>query len=353
MVKNKSDIIIINAFPKDEGKILLLTEQLMYLKKLNKPILLVSGCPVPEFIENKVDYLIVNTENEIIGKDYSNYLRENDIHDFAFDRISDSNREFWFYWSNVNSTITKNIKLGFNLAKLLGYETAFYTEDDNIWKDGSFEYINDNLNKLNEGVYKMSGIIGEQVGLGEPMIFTTFFFANVDYFYDTFTIPHNAEEWYDLNNIKNYKLSKTYETLFYHFFKKDLHIFYNTKTQFDELLEPKLIKIGLGLNDRRHSEKNLLNTFFTVLPTKNKEKMLVLLNRSDYLKTGGKQYNATIYYDGVYNFKNTTNPMEYHIRLIPNEIKKIKIEIEGYGNIEIDCDLNSIVNNGLFFYNVI
>jgi hypothetical protein len=349
MVKNKSDIIIINAFPNNEEKILLLTEQLMYLRKLNKPILLVSGCPVPEFIENKVDYLLVNTENEIIGKDFPNYLRQNGIHDFAFDVMHNELVEFWFYWANVNSTITKNIKLGFNLAKLLGYETAFYTEDDNIWKDGSFEYINNTLDKLKTNSYKMGGIIGEQVGLGEPMIFTTFFFADIEYFCNKFTVPHNVKEWYDLDNIRKYSLNKTYEILFYHFFKKDRILFYNTKTQFDELLDPNSTKIGLNLNDRRHSEKSLINTFFTILPREGTdEKYLILFNRSDYLKTGRKVYNVDVYYDDMYRVTNTIVPLEYSMYLVPNEIKKVKLIIENYGTLDIDCDNKSVLNNGLF-----
>ena len=348
MEKNKSNIIIINAFPKNEEKILLLTEQLMYLRKLNKPILLVSGCPVPEFIENKVDYLLVNTENEIIGKDHSNYLRKNDIHDFAFDVMYGESVELWFYWANVNSTITKNIKLGFNLAKLLGYETAFYTEDDNIWKDGSFGYINNTLDKLKTNSYKMGGIIGEQVGLGEPMIFTTFFFADIEYFCNKFTVPHDVKDWYDLNNIRKYNLNKTYEILFYHFFKKDRTLFYNTKIQFDELLDPNSTKIGLNLNDRRHSEKSLINTFFTILPSDGtNEKYLILFNRSDYLKTGTKLYNIGVYYDNTHQVTNTINPLEYYIHLVPTNIKKVKLVIENYGTLDIDCDNEVVVNNGL------
>jgi hypothetical protein len=310
---------------------------------------LVSGCPVPEFIENKVDYLLVNTENEIIGKDFSNHLRQNGIHDFVFDVTNSGSYEFWFYWANVNSTITKNIKLGFNLAKLLGYKTAFYTEDDNVWKDGSFGYINNTLDKLKTNDYKMGGVIGEQVGLSEPMIFTTFFFANIEYFCHKFTIPHDAKDWYNLDNIRKYNLNKTYEILFYHFFKNDRTLFYNTKIQFDELLDSNATKIGFGLNDRRHSEKSLINTFFTLLPKDGTdEKYLTLLNRSDYLKTGGKIYNVDIYYDDMYRVTITIKPLEYYMYVVPNQFKKIKLVIENYGTLDIDCDNQSIVNNGLF-----
>lgn len=353
MEKNKSDIIIINAFPNNDDKILLLVEQLMYLKKLNKPILLVSGCSVPEFIQKKVDYLLVNTENEVIGKDYSNYLRQHNIHEFVFDVMEDAPRELWFYWANVNSTITKNIKLGFNLAKLLGYTTAFYTEDDNVWKDGSFDYINNTLSKLKTGDYRMGGVIGEQVGIEQPMIFTTFFFADIQYFCTKFTIPHDAKDWYDLGKIKKYNLNKTYETLFYDFFKNDRTMFYNTKKQFDSLLDGGSTNIGFGLNDRRHSEKSLINTFFTVLPKDgSNEKYLVLFNRSDCLKTGTKVYNVSVYYNDVFQVTTNVNPLEYFMYLLSDDIKKIKLMIKDYGTIDIDCSRESIVNNGLYLNNI-
>ena len=233
MQKNKSDIIIINSFPANDDKILLLGEQVRELKKLNKPILLISGCPVPEFIQKNVDYLLINTENDILGQDWFYMLRSNNIYDFGFDFSEIGNDDVHFYSSNVNQTITKNIKLGFSLAKSLGYRNAFYTEDDNIWKSGSFDYINDNLNKLNHGNYIMAGVLAEQIGLEEPMMFTTFFFANIQYFTQKFIIPHDINDWYDLGNVKKFKLNKTYEIMFYNFFKNDLNYFYNTHKQFN------------------------------------------------------------------------------------------------------------------------
>ena len=52
---DKNELIIINAFPKDETKIKMLERQLSYLKQLNLPILIISGCTVPEYLSNQVD----------------------------------------------------------------------------------------------------------------------------------------------------------------------------------------------------------------------------------------------------------------------------------------------------------
>jgi len=351
LTKNKSDIIIINAFPSNNDKILLLGEQINSLRGIDKPILLISGCPVPEFIVKSVDYFLLNTENEIIGKDWSYFLRKNGVNDFGFDYSEIGADDVHFYSPNVNSTITKNIKLSFNLAKLLGYKNAFYTEDDNIWKRGSFDYINDNLNKLNGGYFKMAGVIAEQIGLKEPMIFTTFFFTNIDFFTEKFVLPHDVKDWYNLDNVLKFKLNKTYEILFYHFFNDELQYFYNTEKEFNQILFSPTPNVLFGLNDRRHSEKNLLDTFFTILPNLENNKTLMLLNRSDYLKTGGKDYDCLIYYNDNPTPTNLKlKPIEYFSVKLNDSVTKIKVSVIGYGDIILDCDINSVLNNGLIVH---
>jgi hypothetical protein len=351
----KGDIVIINAFPNNEEKLMLLVEQLGYLTKLGKPILLISGCPVPEFIENKVQYLFINTENEIIGKDFSYFLHKNGIHDFAFDFFQNESMRADFYWSNVNCTIAKNIKLGFELAKSLGYKHAFYTEDDNIWKDGSFGYIENNLNKLKSGKFKVSGVMGNQHESVELMIFTTFFFAEVNYFCNKFTIPVNSSEWYDINNVVKYRLNKIFEDSFYHLLLDELHLFHNSEPEFLEILEnePSNRKnFAWGIYNRRNSEKNLINTFFTVLPTNTGEKHLMLNNQSFYLKTGGKTYTIEISLDGNYDSTITVDSGTYYTAKVPDNVKLVTLNIHGYGVVNINATPEAINHNGYITYQI-
>ena len=185
----KDELIIINAFPKDETKIKMLERQLSYLKQLNLPILIISGCTVPEHITNQVDYVIINTENELLDRDWTYNLIENKLSSF-FDYVRLDGVEFHFYWPHVNSTITKNIKLSFKVAKTLGYKNVFYTEDDNIWKEDSFDYIKDNLNAIKERNYKFGGVCGDQQPINYKIIFTTFFFGNVDFICEHLSLIH-------------------------------------------------------------------------------------------------------------------------------------------------------------------
>ena len=346
----RDNIIIINAFPSNDNKIKMLEEQISYLKKLNIPILVVSGCKVPENIVNEIDYLIINKDNEIIGKDFYYNIYKSEIFDFTYDYISHNNDNIRYYWSNVNSTITKNIKIGFNLAKTLGYKSAFYTEDDNIWKLGSFNYINENLNALSNG-YKISGVIGEFVEKEYPIIFTTFMFADVMYMCENFTLPDTKDEWYDLDNIKKYKLNLAYEAVVYHLFKDKLNLIYNTIDSCNKLIESKDDCIQWGINDRRHSEKNLIDTFFTIIPTNTTdEKKLLLHNQSFYLKEGAKNYNIKIYYDDVFFDTVDLEPYTYNVRSMVDGVKEVKLIISGYGEKIIKCD-HTINYNGIYFYN--
>lgn len=349
----RNDIVIINAFPNNEEKLMLLVEQLGFLTKLGKPILLISGCAVPEFIEKKVEYLFINTENEVIGKDYSYFLSKNGIHDFAFDFFENDTMRSDFYWSNVNCTIAKNIRLGFYLAKTLGYKYALYTEDDNIWKDGSFAYIEHNLNKLKFENYRMAGVMGKQHESDELMIFTTFFFAEIEYFCNKFTIPVNSSEWYDIENVRKYKLNKIFEDAFYYLLKDDIKYFYNSEDNFLEMLEHdsnNRKNFAWGIYNRRNSEKNLINTFFTILPTNTGEKHLMLNNQSFYLKNGGKTYTIDIILDDIHETTITIDSGTYYAVKVPDNISQVSLNIHGYGLVNLSTSSDVICNNGYLRY---
>lgn len=348
----KENIIIINAFPSNDYKISLLREQIFYLKQINIPILLISGCEVPDDIKVDITYLVINTENEYIGKDFCTFLKQNNIHDFAFDFFYDGDTRFDFYWSNVNCTITKNIKLGFSIAKALGYKTAFYTEDDNIWKNGSFDYINDILLKLNSDLFKIGGVLGKQHQSELLMVFTTFFFSNVNYFLDKFILPINSSEWYDINNVNRFGLQRIYEDVFYRLFSDDINmgLFYNTEKQFLDMLENDPCNrknFAWGIYNRRNDEFNLFKTFFTILPTNKGEKVLILNNRTDYLLDGVKTYNISIDYDGKFFTTLELKPHTYYMFKLDDSVKNVGLIIDNYNFLEISADPNIVVNNGL------
>lgn len=349
-MKNNKELIVINAIPNNQQKINMLEDQIFYFKKLELPIMVVSGCPIPPHITEQIDYSIVNTDNEVIEKDYSHKMYSMGLYDLSydFDELHDS--ICFFYWKNVNSTITKNIKLAFNTAKILGYERVLYTEDDNIFKDGSFDYLNENMNALRNGNYKMAGWVGE-LYQDMPMMCTAFFFADVKWFVDNFTLPHMKDEWYGYNTTVKYHLHRPYEYVFYKLFEKKLDYFYDSVESYRELEQRNTNStlMEFGKSNRRFNEKNLIDTFFTVLPINNdseRKKVLFLSNKSSYLPKGEKDYHVSIFINHVFHKDVIIPPNNWYREYISNEVDTIKLSISGYGYKTIDCDYSSINNNG-------
>jgi hypothetical protein len=352
-MQNK-EIIIINAFPNNSNKIAILENQVDNLLGLNIPILLVSGCDVPSKIVSKVNYVLINKDNDVLEKDFSFNLAKNGINNFPYDYYDLGNLSVKFYWPNVNSTIVKNIKLGFNLAKSLGFKHALYTEDDNIWKPGSFDYVRENLDALNNN-YQFGGVIGE-LDNGLPMIFTTFFFADVDFMCEEFILPDKKEDWYNIDIVKKYNLNLAFESCFYFFFKSRLDSFYNSRNSFNKLISTNENNnlFGWGIYDRRQNEKNLFNTFFTVLPTNKDTKVLFLFNQTHYLKHGPYSYEISIFYDDTLVEKLILEPHNYFHRLVPENTQNVGLIVSGTNNIgnciEISCDPHKVNNNGQLIY---
>jgi hypothetical protein len=351
-MQSKDELIIINAIPNNEEKIEMLERQISYLKNLNMPIMIVSGCEVPTYISSDVEYVIVNTDNEVIGTDYSNKMYDHGLTDLSCDYSAFGDYTFFFYWRTVNSTITKNIKLGFNAANILGYKRVFYTEDDNLFKEKSFYYLNENLDAIRSGKYKMAGWTGE-LAPNVPMMCTAFFFADVKWLIDNLTLPHMKDEWYDYDTTVKYHLHKPYEYVYYKLFENKFDVFYNSIESYREL-ERNNIDFQLmefGKSNRRFSEKNLINTFFTVMPvtnTPNKSKLLVMKNNTSYLPTGAKNYSVQIFKDDILYNTITLNAESWFYELIDDNIKEIKLIINGGGLTQktIPCSYESISNNG-------
>jgi hypothetical protein len=345
-VMDKEKLIIINGYPNTLRKIEIVEKQLKYLKKLGYPILFVSGCKVPSSILDQVDYFILNTNNEPLGKDFTYNLLQLGHWDASFTFIDFGTSSADFYSEVPNNIITENIKLGFNLAKTLGYKSVFYTEDDNIFKDNALDFIKDNLDLIKKDQHKIITVIGPQVQSNFLMAFTTFFFANIDFFIKNFNIPTKKEDWYQPELISKYSLHKTYEGTFYDLLKNKLDLVLNIEPEFVKLHKQGYIEWGIV--NRYQNEKYLIDNYFTVLPHLNGTKHLFLFNWSSYLINDIKSYNIKVYFDN----KLVTEPYLatagcWFIQSIPEEIQQVTLDIEGYGQKVLETSWEIIKYNGL------
>jgi hypothetical protein len=142
-----------------------------------------------------------------------------------------------------------------------------------------------------------------------------------------------------------------YEAVVFNLFKNQLNLINNTEQSFSRLIKNGSELMEWGINDRRHTEKNLIDTFLTVMPTNiNDDKILVLHNKSHYLKSGSKDYEIKIYYDDVLIDTVNLQLYTYNVRPVIGNVKEIKLIIDGYGEKIIKCD-HTINYNGIYFYN--
>ena len=340
MVKN--NIIIISTFPNTLEKISFLQEQLYYFSKLKIPILVISGCDIPAHLNFMIDYLIINKENEKIEKDFMYKC----IHELNLDNTA----VLWVnlhpvflsvYTHSMNSTITKNIKLALKMAKNLGYKNVFFTEDDNVFKDGSFDFIKKQFDILNEEKIKL--ITARGILNGSDMLYITYFFANLDFILEKYTIPHDKKDWYIAENIIKYDLNKAYEILFYNLFKNDMDKFLNINDELIRLRESG--HIDDGKSTRLTNEKWILDNIMNVFVDKNKNKYLILLNMS--YQYGNKEHRIQVYFDNNLSADKTIVPSEYFISELGHDVKQVRIKVDDVLDKTIDVDYELVKFNGL------
>ena len=343
------DVIIINAFPNNEQKISLLTNQVENLKKLNLPILIISGCQIPRHIIEQIDYYIINTDNERLEKDFSYKINNMGVKGPVIEWVNYGDNGLYFHTTNVNCTIVSNIKKSFELAKSLGFKTALYTEDDNIFNENSFQFIYNTLRTLNETDKKIAGdkwFLKDVPALPYDIVHTTFFFSNIETLLDIFEIPSNKVDWYKDENILKYKLYKTLEGVFYELLEPHSDIFLDVRNELKVIEEEN----GILRNQitRYQNENFLIDNYMTILSDESDVKRLVLYNSSRYLVDGQKGYHVKVYHDDVFVYY-VDLPYSNLIHLsepIPEHIKVIKLDVRDWGIKELLTDIELVKLNG-------
>jgi uncharacterized membrane protein len=339
----KKNIIIINTFPNTEIKQKLLTEQVNNLNKLGYPILLISGCEIPKHITDIVDFYFINKVTNIIGKDFTYKLFESELNP-ATSWFDIGDKKIFCYSSHCHSTIAQNIVVGFEIAKSLGFTTALYAEDDNIFNEGSFDLINNSLNKINKNESKMCGIQWNKNYIYD-IVYTTFFITDITFLLEIFKIPTNKDDWYDMEIAKKYKLYKTFEGSFNDFLMPHIDDFHNISEEVFSL--QKEGQLQTNTITRYQNENFLIDVFMTILLSSENVKTMFLINKTNYLPSGQKLYNIKIYYDDNFEYDVALQcDGHYYVNHIPDYVKEVKLSIDGYGEKTLSTDIDIIKYNG-------
>jgi hypothetical protein len=341
------NIIIINAYPNNDFKISLLEQQLFNFKQSGIKIMVVSGCDVPEKLRSSIDYLIINTDNIIIDKDHTfKCMNELKMTDTAYWYTTFSGCSYGLYGRHVNVTLCKNIKLSFKMAQMLGYKNAFYTEDDNIFKPGSFDLIHEFFSQLDNNEYKLISVIGDLSN--SKCIYTTFFATNIDFLLEKFTIPDTKEGYYDNDNIIKYLLNKALEVSFYHILQDNIHEIRSIESELNNLISQNHIECNKSR--RLNNIQWVYDNFIQLLLDENKNKYLVIHNTTCYIsETLREIFQVEVYFDDKFITTQTLAPSVANFNIITDDIKKVKIKLLNKFERELDTNYDTIKYNGIFY----
>jgi hypothetical protein len=231
--------ILINSFTNTKYKLDLLYKQIENVKQTNYPIILCSGCTVPNDIIDKVDHFILNKEKIIRPASFQKECWKNNLSYVSSYYFLLSNTQVILFNDTVDLTVSKNTKLLFNTAKYFGFENAVYLDYDNLFIDTS-KYLNDHFEILEKDEYKAC-FVNEMIdppNITSNIFYMTHFFSNINFFIEHFKYPTNLVELNDEHILKEINPWQMYEMSTYkcftNFYDKIYHIdknYYNENIQ--------------------------------------------------------------------------------------------------------------------------
>lgn len=345
--------IVINAYPNNPDKMDILDRGVSSFKKLGMPVVVISGCDIDPHIVKNIDYLIINREKFVLPKQYMRWCNtmRNNNNDICCVHFHVAHKMVFAYNSNHNVTIARNMKLAFSFLKSVGIESAFYTEDDNIFHEPSFDVIRENLRLLNNGSIKMACAWGNMVG-GEDMIFTCMFFTNVDFFLKHFELPTLIEGWYDLNNLIKYNLHRAYEESFYKSFE---HVRDQTKNIIDEYEQWFYNEdryVTMNMNRRYDSMSWRLEHNFNVYEDMRTKEINFCSYNLCSPTTPNKDIHVLVEENGVIHYDKIMNEGHWWYFPMRNDsVVKVTLDSKYTKTIDVS-DIESIQNNGFTIDNI-
>jgi hypothetical protein len=300
-------LIIISSYPNNQQKENILSECIDKFKVLDFDILIVSHYPIPQYIQNKVNYCFIDNQNVLLPYELTpKYWSINDNFDII---INNHGHQL---------TVSTNIKTGIDFASVNNYEFFLFTESDNLIDESDINKI-DELSFLMFSTNKKMFFFNHLVET-RPIYETLIFGGIPSYYQENIKLPLKVEDI--LNNHKFIDLSLE-KILYEQSNKKDDYLLIKTdsKSYFNNSSLNRITHdynveiIGSNLNDNlvlwiSNTSKDKNITFII-----NDETELILGPKHWYycFKTIGDSVNVTIDDNGVLSHKNF---------IITNENKK-------------------------------
>jgi hypothetical protein len=291
-------LIIISTYPNNEQKEHILSECIDKFKVLEFDILIVSHYPIPVYIQNKVNYCLIDNQNILLPYELTpKYWLIND--------------EFNVNINNYGHqlTVSTNIKNGIDFATNNNYEFFLFTESDNLIDKSDITKI-DKLSFLMFFTNKKMIFFNHLVD-NEPIYETLIFGGIPSYYQENIKLPLTVEDVVNNDEFIDFSLEK----ILYNQSKKEddyLLIKSDSQSYFNNSLMNRITHdynvevIGSNSNDNvvlwiNNSTNNKKIDFII-----NNETELTLHPKNWYycFKQIGDTINVTINDDGFLSYKN-------------------------------------------------
>ena len=337
--------VLINAYPINQKKQDILHRSVLNFKKLGLPVIVISGCDIPENIAKNIDYYIINREKFVLSKNYMRRCNEllGNNNDLASPFLKVNNLLVFTYCVNHNVTIARNTKLIFEFAKSIGIENVFYTEDDNIFNESSFDSIRHHLDMINTNQKKFISCWGTMVDSQTNMLASCFHYSNVNFFLEHFKIPTDIEDWNNENIIRKYKLQRAYEESLYICFEPVKNQTHDYTSEYVRLLNSKDIELNLA---SRYEELDWrLNTTFNVFQEFGGSRLFFVAYNYVVATSNNKVIDIKVDIDDIRQLEKTMHPHEWYYVDVTNS-KTVVLNVNGIVKTINLQEIEAIRDNG-------
>jgi len=239
------ELVMIGTYPNTKSREKLTLECIESVKRLGRKIMLVSHYPVPQEIQDKVDYYVYDKDNPITEHSYYtkfyNYKQDFDV-EININGLKNTNQSL---------PVLTNLINGFKSAKSLGFGKVFYITYDVILNIDDVKYINDSFDEVNlYDAYLCT--LPTNLGLG---IETTAMTFKTDYFLNK--LQHVTNQTIYKLECQRMNCHNFLEDYFWNVFSKEenVKIISNEHHTF-------LINSGKGVSSN--------SEYYSILPIKNK-----------------------------------------------------------------------------------
>lgn len=195
-------LLIIDTYPINEAHEKALVECIDSLNSPNLDIMVVSHAPISKAIQEKVKYVIYDTENILLPKELTPYwwMGNNDTYCEIYD-------------NGHSITICKNIKTSVSLAKTLGYDFFYFIESDNIFSDDDKTKLI-GLSDITLENGKEMFVFKQNYGDDEYIYETLIFGGKPSFLLENMLLPTTVDEYI------NFRFKPTLELSFYEMMNK-------------------------------------------------------------------------------------------------------------------------------------